>query len=138
MATKTATITVDEDVALAWNAAPAAKRKRLQAELRSKLLNGATIKKEAPHFSRKESELLLQIGREFPPEQRQRIENLTDKMEFESITDEEHSELLRLTDLLEADRVERLKAVVELAKYRKVSVDEVMEQLGMKPGRHVH
>lgn len=136
MATKTATITVDADVAQAWNAAPAAKRKKLHAVLRNQLLNGGAVKKEVPHFSKKESELLLRIGREFPSGQWQRIEELTDKMEFESITDEEHAELLRLTDLLEADRVKRLEAVVELAKYRKVSLDEVMKQLGMEPGRH--
>ncbi|HMV50148.1 MAG TPA: hypothetical protein PLD20_18155 [Blastocatellia bacterium] len=48
------------------------------------------------------------------------MEELTDKMEFESINDEEPVELLRLSDELEKLAVERLKAVIELAKYRQV------------------
>ena len=133
---KTATITVDADFAQVWNAAPVAKRKRLQAEIRSKLSNGRSVNKEVSHFSKKESDLLLRIGREFPSEQWQRVEELTDKMEFESITDKEQAELLRLSSLLEVDRYERLKAVIELAKYRKMPPDELMTELGMEPGRH--
>jgi hypothetical protein len=136
MAMKTATITVDADFAQVWNAAPVAKRKQLQMEIKRKLLNGATVKEKPQHLSRKESELLLRIGAAFPSDQWERVEELTDKMEFESVTDEEQAELLRLSDLLEVDRYERLKAVVELAKYRKMPLDELMAELGMEPGRH--
>jgi hypothetical protein len=64
------------------------------------------------------------------------MEELTNKMEFESITDEEHAELLCLSDETEKLAVERLRAVIDLAKYRKVSVDELMEQLLMEPGKY--
>ncbi len=136
MAVKTATITVDADIARAWNAAPASKRKQLQTRLRRELSNDETAKKEVPRLTEKESALLLRINRGLPPEQSQRIEELIDKMEFESITDEEHVELMKLTDILEADRAERLEAVIELAKHRKQPIDQVMKQLGMDPGRH--
>ena len=55
---------------------------------------------------------------------------------FESVSAEEHAELLRLADAAEALTVERLKAVVELAKYRNLPLDEMMRQLGMTPGKH--
>ncbi len=136
MATKTATITVDADLAQAWNSAPAAKRKRLQLELRSQLLNGTTAKKEAPHFSRKESELLLRINRNLPDGERERILELTNRLEFESITDKEQAELLRLTDKAEMLQAERLQAVMDLAKLRGVSFEGVMKQLGVKPRKY--
>lgn len=136
MATKTATITVDADVAQAWNAAPAEERKRLQAELRRKLLNGA-LTNEVSHFSKKESDLLLRINRNLPDKQRERIRELTDKLEFESITNKEQSELLRLTDKAEQLQAERLQAVLELAKLRGVSAETVMKQLGVKTRRYV-
>ena len=62
---------------------------------------------------------------------------LTDRMEFESITDEEHAELLRLTDKAEQLQAVRLKAVIDLAKLRGVSFEEMMKQLGFKPRRYV-
>lgn len=137
MATKTATITVDADVAQAWNAAPAAKRKRIHAVIRNQLFNGGAVKKEVPHFSKKESELLLLISRNLSDEQRARMLELTDKMEFESITDKEHAELLRLTDKAEQLQATRLQAVIELAKLRGISFEEVMKQLGFKHRKYV-
>ena len=135
MSSRTAAINVDADIAQAWESASTAKRKRLQAQIRKWLEVSAETKK-VPHLSRRESELLLRISQDLAPQSRQRIEELTDKMEFESITDQEHAELLRLSDEAEKLAGERLRAVIELAKYRKVSVDELMKQLGMEPGRH--
>ena len=137
MAMKTATITVDADVAQAWNAAPAAKRKRVYAVIRNELLNGGTVKEDVPHFSKKESELLLRISRNLSEEQRARMLELTDKLEFESITDEEHAELLRLTDKAEQLQAVRLKAVIDLAKLRGIPFEEMMKQLGFKPRKYV-
>jgi hypothetical protein len=136
MSPRTAAINVDADIAQAWESASTAKRKRLQAQIRKWFEAGAETKRKVPHLSRKESKLLLRINQDLAPQKRQRIEELTDKMEFESITDEEHAELLRLSDEMEKLAVERLKAVIELAKHRKVSVDEMMEQLGMEPGKY--
>jgi len=135
MSSRTAAINVDADIAQAWESASTAKRKRLQAQIRKWLEVSAETKK-VPHLSRRESELLLRISQDLAPQNRQRIEELTDKMEFESITDQEHAELLRLSGEAEKLAGERLRAVIELAKYRKVSVDELMKQLGMEPGRH--
>lgn len=134
---KTATITVDADLARAWNAAPAAKRKKIQAVLRNQLFNGEAVKKKVPHFSKKESELLLRINRNLSEEERARMLELTDKIEFDSITDEEQTELIRLTDKAERLQAMRLQAVIDLAKLRGVSFEEMMMQLGVKPRNYV-
>ncbi len=136
MSSRTAAIKVDADIAQAWESASTAKRKRLQAQIRKWFEVGAETKKKVPRLSRKESELLLRISQDLTPQKRRRMEELTDKMEFDSITDKEHAELLRLSDETEKLAVERLRAVIELAKYRKISVDELMLQLGMEPGRY--
>jgi hypothetical protein len=136
MSSRTAAIKVDADIAQAWESASASKRKQLQEQIRKWFEVGAETKKKVPHLSRKESELLLRISQDLAPQERRRMEELTDKMEFDSITDEEHAELLRLSDETERLAVERLKAVIELAKYRKISVDELMRQLGMEPGKY--
>ncbi len=136
MSSRTAAINVDADIAQAWESASAAKRKQLQVQIRNWFKVSAETKKKVSHLSRKESELLLRISQDLAPQKRQRIDELTDKMEFGSITDEEHAELLRLADEMEKLAVDRLKAVIELAKYRKISVDELMKQLGMEPGKY--
>lgn len=136
MANGTATITVDADIARDWKAASVVKRKQLQARLRTWLKSPEPAQRQAPHLSRKESALLLKINQGLEPQQRQRLEELTDKMEFASISKEEHAELLRLADITEALTVARLKAVIELAKYRKLPLDEMMRQLGMEPGKY--
>lgn len=136
MANGTMTITVDAEVGKAWNAASPAQRKRVQTQLKTWLNDSALPRKQAPHLSRKESELLLTINQDLDDQHRQRIIELTDKMESKSITAKEHAELLRLVEESEALAVTRLRAIIELAKYRKVPPDQILRQLGMEPGRH--
>ena len=136
MANGTMTITVDADLGKAWNAASASQRKLLQTQLKTWLNDSTLPRKQAPHLSRKESELLLTINQDLSAEHRKRMIELTDKMEYESITAKEHAELLRLAQEAEALSVTRLQAVIELAKYRKLPPDEMLRQLGMEPGRH--
>lgn len=134
MAARQATITIDARLAEAYNQAPAAQRKEILQTIKQKLLR--TTKAKAPRLSKKETELFLIINQGLPADQQKRIEELTEKMEFESITDAEHAELLRLTDAMEIAQVKRLKAVAELAKVRNVSLSEMMHQLGLEPGRY--
>jgi hypothetical protein len=136
MANGTMTITVDADTGKAWNAASPAQRKRLQVQLKTWLNDRALPRKQAPHLSRKESELLLKINQDLSAQHRQRMAELTDKMEFASITKAEHAEMMRLVEEAEALAVTRLEAVIELAKYRKIPPDQMLRQLGMEPGRH--
>jgi hypothetical protein len=64
-------------------------------------------------------------------EQRRRIEELNEKIEESTITEEEHAELLRLVEMAERLSVDRLRAIVALAKLRKMSPEALMRQLEM-------
>ena len=136
MAARQATITINLDARLAeaYNQAPAPRRKKVLSAIKRAVQE--LVEPKAPRLSKKETELFLIINRGLPADQQRRIEELTEKMEFESITDAEHAELLKLTDAMEIAQVKRLKAVAELAKIRNVSLGEMMRQLGLEPGRY--
>ncbi len=137
MATRSSVIRVEPELAEAFNSAPKQEQERVKSAMRSALkLVPPASERKASRLSKKESELLLRINRGLSPAQRNRLQELTDRMEYESITEAEHHELLRLTQQMERKWSEQLKAVIELARLRKISVDEMLEQLGKKPGRY--
>ncbi len=136
MAIRNATITVEAGLAAAYNQAPAPIRKKVMLAMKRALHDVQPTLTTVRHLSRKESSLFLIINEGLPGRDQDRIEELTDKMEFETITKSEHAELLRLTDTMEMAQVKRLKAIAELAKIRNVSLDEMMRQLGLEPGRY--
>jgi hypothetical protein len=78
-----------------------------------------------------ESELLSRINRGFPEGRRERYAGLIDRRRDESLTPEEHQELLRLT--AEAERIEgeRLAALAELARLRGIPLRALMDDLGI-------
>ncbi len=136
MAVRQAAITINLDAKLAeaYNQAPAPSRKKVLLAVKQVLQE--LVEPKAPRLSKKETELFLIINHSLPADPQKRIEELTEKMEFESITDAEQAELRQLTDTMEVAQVRRLKAVAELAKLRKVSLSEMMRQLGLEPGRY--
>ena len=136
MAVRRAAITINLDARLAeaYNQAPAPRRKKVLLAIKQALQE--PVQTKVPRLSKKETELFLIINQSLPADQQKRVEELTEKMEFESITDAEHAELLRLTDAMESGQVKRLRAVAELAKVRNVSLGEMMRQLGLEPGRY--
>jgi uncharacterized protein YnzC (UPF0291/DUF896 family) len=60
-----------------------------------------------------------------------RFDELVAKRQDESLTTEEHQELLRLIEKVENMDVARIEAFAELAHLRGISVDELMDQLGI-------
>lgn len=127
MAARSAVIRVEPDLAEAYNSAPPKEQARLKAVLRTELR--LVRKPAAPHLSKKESELFLKINRGLPEEQWQRMAELNEKLEDAGLTEEEHAELLRLAKRSERLQVERLRAVIELAKLRQVEPEEMMRKL---------
>ena len=127
MAARSAVIRVERDLAEAYNSAPAQEQSRVQALLRSELR--LVPKQMAPRLSKKETELFLKINRGLPEEQWQRMAELNEKLEEAALTETEHAELLRLAKRSERLQVERLRAVIELAKLRGVQPEEMMRQL---------
>ena len=88
--------------------------------------------RRAPSLPKDETELLQQINCGLPADIRQRYDALNAKLHDETITSEEHAELLTLIDRLELADAERLQRLIALAQLRSVSVDTLMEQLGIR------
>ena len=88
--------------------------------------------RRAPSLPKNETELLQQINRGLPADIRQRHDALNAKLHDETITPQEHEELLTLIDRIELADAERMQRLVALAQIRGVSVDTLMEQLGIR------
>lgn len=89
--------------------------------------------RKADHLSAAESALLLRVNHGLPPEIRRRIAALRAMRDEESISDAEYEELTRLTDHAEEVHAERMRALVELAQLRGVSLPVLLDQLGVAP-----
>ena len=88
--------------------------------------------RKAPHIPEREAELLDRIYRVKRPEFRERFDTLFAKLRAFTLTPEEHEEFMRLTDESEAFDVQRLEALVELAKLRGKTLPTLMQDLGLK------
>ena len=87
--------------------------------------------RRAPSLPKDETELLQQINRGLPANVRQRYDVLNAKLHDETITPQEHEELLTLIDRVELADAERMQRLIALARLRGVSVDILMKQLGI-------
>lgn len=93
-------------------------------------------RQETPGLSERETELLMKINQGLPPNTQHRLNELIDKRQSYTITQEELQELIQLTDQAESFDVERLKQLIELAHLRGVTLDELITKLGIKPVPH--
>ncbi|MCP4418960.1 MAG: hypothetical protein GY805_20275 [Chloroflexi bacterium] len=86
----------------------------------------------APSITTNETELLDRINKTvLSPLEKERMRKLSDMLAEESITEEEHQELIDLTDKSELLNVERLTAVSQLATLRQKPFRDVMMELGL-------
>jgi hypothetical protein len=88
--------------------------------------------RRAPRLSKEEADLLRKINQGLSTEAWQRYENLNQKLHEETISPEDHQEFLKLVDQIEMADAERLFHLIELSRIRRVSVDALMEQLGIR------
>jgi hypothetical protein len=88
---------------------------------------------ETPGLSEREAELLMKINQGLPPATSKRMKKLIAKRQSGTITEDELQELICLTDESERLNVERLKHLIELAAVRNITLDELMDQLGIRP-----
>ncbi len=95
-------------------------------------LSQLLARRKTPHPSERELELLKKIYEPLKRQTQRRYDQLTAKLNSETITSQEHEELLALVETAESHNVEWLKAVVELARLRAVSVEELLNDLGLK------
>jgi len=84
-------------------------------------------------LSQAEAQLIVKINQGLPPEVQKRYDELIDKRREESLSSDEYDELLRLTDQIENLEARRMGYLSELARYRKVSLTELMENMGIQP-----
>jgi hypothetical protein len=90
-------------------------------------------KRQAPNLPRAESELLLKINKEIPTAIQKRYNELIVRRQAETLTPDEHEELLRLTQQVERLEVRRVENLAELARLREMSLTALMENLGIRP-----
>jgi hypothetical protein len=80
---------------------------------------------------RDEAQLLLDINRGLPDVTWRRYHDLMDRRRIGTMTPDEHEELKALTDEVELTHARRMEKVAELAKLRRMSLDDVMAELGI-------
>ncbi len=83
-----------------------------------------------------EAELILRINKGFSATRFERLHFLNWKSETSSLSEKEEAELLRLATAFENYTVRRLQLLVKLADLRKVSLDDLLVQLELKPLDH--
>jgi len=88
-------------------------------------------------LSKIETELLQKINLSAPIEIQKRYNCLIKKRKKETLKDQEHQELIELTAYIENQNVQRLSYLIELAKIRNKTLDELIEQLEIKPRLYV-
>lgn len=81
----------------------------------------------------KKAELLVIIQRNFTEAEQDRFDELIQKRQQYTITEEELVELIEMTDLSEQLSVERVKALGKLAELTGKSVDDLMIELNVRP-----
>lgn len=79
----------------------------------------------------REMQLLKMVNTGLPAEKQSYYEQLREGLQSGSLSAKEHQDWLALTEQLEIIDAERLRALVELAALRGVSLEVVMQQLGI-------
>jgi hypothetical protein len=85
-----------------------------------------------PNLPQEETRILQQINQGLPAVTWQRYHELVARRRSETLTPEEHQELIALTNEVELWHARRIELVAELAGQRGVSFDALMDELGLK------
>jgi len=89
------------------------------------------------HLNQRESELLLKINQIIPSDIQNNYNNLIAKRDSLTLTNNEHQELLRLTEEIELQEAQRVECLVELANLRGTSLNTLMDNLGIQMQTYV-
>jgi hypothetical protein len=136
MPAKASVIQVEPELAEAFNAAPKLEQERVKAAMRAALRLVSPASSKAQRLSKAETELFLKINRNLSDEKQQRYDELTEKRLDGILTEAEHAELGELIKEVEQIWGERLWAVIELARLRNVSPEEMMKRSEFIPASH--
>jgi hypothetical protein len=89
------------------------------------------------YLNQRESELLLKINQIIPSDIQNNYNNLISKRDIATLTNDEHKELLHLTEQIELQEAQRIEYLVELANLRGISLNTLMENLGIQMQSYV-
>lgn len=91
-------------------------------------------KRGLPLVEAEDEQALLQIisDQRLPESDQKRLAWLREKSDDETLTAEEHAELLRYVQRVEQRDLTRVEALIELAQKRGTTLREVMRQLGIE------
>ena len=87
----------------------------------------------APHLSHEESLLLQKINQGLPEATWQEYRELVDKRRAETLTPEEQTRLIAISDSISEAHAERMANMAELARLRNTSLKTLMRQLKVQP-----
>jgi len=88
------------------------------------------------HLSHEESDLLRQIDHRIDPDVQTRFDELVALRRTESLTQEQHRELLALTDRIEAHDARRLELLAELSRLRGIPLKKLRSLMDLYPTEH--
>ncbi len=83
-------------------------------------------------LSQRESELLETINKSIPSKLQFQYDTLALKLNNETISDEEHKQLLQVIAKLEQKKAKKLEYMMELARLRNITLKELSHQLQMQ------
>jgi hypothetical protein len=100
-------------------------------------LNRLLTRKKSEEIAQKDKILISKINQTaLSLPKIERCNTLILQMEFATLTEAEHQELMLLVEEEEKLRVERVQYLIELAQWRKITLPQLMENLGLKKGKH--
>ncbi len=128
------TITLDIATDLEYQILQQAQRRGLDAESYVlDLLRESLASRECSKGVLSESELLEEVNRGFPPQVWRRYRELIARRQADTLSPEEHAELISLIDRIEVANAHRIEFLAELATRRQVPLRELMAEMGIQP-----
>lgn len=89
-------------------------------------------KQKVKKLSRQETNLLLKINEGLPTDFKKRYDQLVRKRRKATLTEDEHSELIKLSDEIEIKNAKRIEYLLELARIRNKPLEVLMAELEIK------
>ena len=93
-------------------------------------------RRSVPHLSPEEGHLLSKINLGLSPTEWERYHTLVAQRKAETLTPDEQTALIALSDRLEEANAQRIEYLAELARIRHTTLNAVMSELGLTPESH--
>jgi hypothetical protein len=100
----------------------------IQRTLEERLKRPINGHPDLPPLSSEESKLLRQVNEWLPSETWNEYQELREKFRAETLTEAEHQRLTEIYDQIEVINAQRIGFIAELARLRRVSLKEMMNQ----------